>query len=635
MYDKGVTTVSSKRMMSRSAWAGALLIASAAPWAAVLVVPGGSFSQQQHRRTTDPPIPAKGKLGQELFLAIDHRNQQEIEGLLKQGADANARNGLEFTPLYVAAASHQPEAMKALIAASAAVDADSPYGTALTFASATGHTEGVKMLLERGADVNVARVDGLTPLMMAANAGNPTTVAELISHKADVNLTNMREASALHYAARAGHIPVGEMLLKAGAKVDVPDEDKQTPLMAAAKAGQAAFVKLLLENGAKPNAKDEDGRTALVLSASYGDYPEVLRALIANGANPRAADAKGRSAGSIAAARGYAETAKVLGATAAVPAMPTRSAIAASLKLLEKSMTAFSDGTACISCHQEGLGRMTTASARERGFKIDQALLKAQNERIRGALGALKPLHQGALQNPHVMNQVPLIEINEVNTGYGWLVGGMAAQGDTATEATAAIASVMARQQRPDGMWSFSLPRAPMQSSPFTTTALAVRAIQTYAPRAAAIENAERLANAKAWLSNAPAKSSDDLTFRLLGLKWAGASADERRTAADELLAAQNPDGGWSQLPGMPSDAYATGQAVYALSVAGGMTPPAKGIEYLLRTQDDDGSWFVNKRAIPANNFFDAAFPHGESQYASFNGTCWATLALLETLPKK
>jgi hypothetical protein len=43
----------------------------------------------------------------------------------------------------------------------------------------------------------------------------------------------------------------------------------------------------------------------------------------------------------------------------------------------------------------------------------------------------------------------------------------------------------------------------------------------------------------------------------------------------------------------------------------------------------------VNKRAFPANNYFDAGFPHGESQYASFNGTCWATMALLETTAKK
>ncbi len=59
-----------------------------------------------------------------------------------------------------------------------------------------------------------------------------------------------------------------------------------------------------------------------------------------------------------------------------------------------------------------------------------------------------------------------------------------------------------------------------------------------------------------------------------------------------------------------------------------------RGVRFLLRTQEADGSWFVNKRAIPLNNYFDTGFPHGQSQYASFNATCWATMALLPaTIP--
>ena len=57
-------------------------------------------------------------------------------------------------------------------------------------------------------------------------------------------------------------------------------------------------------------------------------------------------------------------------------------------------------------------------------------------------------------------------------------------------------------------------------------------------------------------------------------------------------------------------------------------------MQFLLRTQEEDGSWFVNKRAMPINNYFDAAFPHGQSQYASFNATCWATMALLPAVDR-
>ncbi|HEU4752472.1 MAG TPA: prenyltransferase/squalene oxidase repeat-containing protein, partial [Armatimonadota bacterium] len=98
-------------------------------------------------------------------------------------------------------------------------------------------------------------------------------------------------------------------------------------------------------------------------------------------------------------------------------------------------------------------------------------------------------------------------------------------------------------------------------------------------------------------------------------------------------LAAQRPDGGWAQNPKLKSDAYATGQALFALN-QGAEVPasdPAyrRGVEFLLRTQDDDGSWFVNKSVMPGNLYFDTGFPHGQSQYISQVATGWATLALV------
>ena len=99
------------------------------------------------------------------------------------------------------------------------------------------------------------------------------------------------------------------------------------------------------------------------------------------------------------------------------------------------------------------------------------------------------------------------------------------------------------------------------------------------------------------------------------------------------LRASQRPDGGWAPSASLPSDAYATGQALYALNQAGEIPVTdlvyRRGTAFLLRTQDDDGSWFVSKRAMPLNNYFDTGFPHGQSQFSSFNGTCWATMALL------
>jgi squalene cyclase len=128
-------------------------------------------------------------------------------------------------------------------------------------------------------------------------------------------------------------------------------------------------------------------------------------------------------------------------------------------------------------------------------------------------------------------------------------------------------------------------------------------------------------------------KDNEDRAFRLLGLKWVGAPEDEIRKAADELMAGQKKDGGWAQLPGMATDAYATGSALFALSQGGGLPvdSPAyqSGVKFLLRHQAEDGTWFVNKRAMPANNYFDAEYPYGQSQYISFIAGCWSTMALI------
>ncbi len=413
--------------------------------------------------------------------------------------------------------------------------------------------------------------------------------------------------------------------------------------MDAAMNGHGEFVRLLLQKGARPDIRDSRGRTALLLAATYGDHPEAIHALLDGGADAKAADAAGRTAGVIALARGYSQSAALLGeaatgatgSTATSPRSP-RQAVAVSLTALQTSMLKFNRMTGCISCHQEGLGRIATGAARDHGFSLDPAVERAQEERISQALTALRPLHIRALKDPAAMKHVPLIEINEVTTSNTWLLAGMAAHRQPANTATGAAAMVLARQQMPDGSWQFTLPRVPMQSSFFTFTALAVRSLRAYGPKAYSGEIAERIHRARTWLLKTPAQTSEDRASRLLGLKWAGASEAERRKAVAEIVADQRPDGGWAQLPDLQSDAYATGQALYALHITGALpvTDPVymRGVQYLLRTQDADGSWFVNKRALPVNNYFDAGFPHGESQYASFNGTCWATLALLQTI---
>ena len=589
--------------------AGAVAIQSSL--AAFAQTANGSKVQRTYRRSTDPPVPAVGKLGQDLFIAIGRRDLGEVKKLLSRGADPNSRNGLEFTPIFIAAASHQKDVVDALIAAGANVDAGSAYGNAVFFAASSANVGAMQTLLAKGASAQGARNDGMTALMTAAVAGAPPAIDLLLSKGVAIDQEDDNGTTALAYAARQGNDDACAVLAKAGASIDLADHDGMTPLMLASMASQTGCVKVLLANGANPNLSDSQGRNSLMLAERYGRNAALINLL-------KAAGAKSKSNGHV---NGHRDA---------------RTAMTSGLKAVQTSMTSFAQLANCVSCHHEGLGRMALDAGRRDHLPINPALQATISGRVNGALGAMKPLHEAALHSPEAMKQVPLIEINEVTSGYTWLLAGRAAQNEPRTPGAEAMANVLARQQGPDGAWSFAAPRAPMQSSFFTFTALAVKSLKAYGPKNA--ETAARIRKAEAWLINTPAKSSEDRASRLLGLKWSGASAAKIREAAAQIIRDQRSDGGWSQLPNLNSDAYATGQALYALHSAGMPTGDRvykKGTAFLLQTQDSDGTWFVNKRAFPNNNYFHAGFAHGQSEFASFNGTCWALMALSPTLQAK
>jgi hypothetical protein len=124
--------------------------------------------------------------------------------------------------------------------------------------------------------------------------------------------------------------------------------------------------------------------------------------------------------------------------------------------------------------------------------------------------------------------------------------------------------------------------------------------------------------------------------MQLLGLAWAGENAAALHHRAQDLIARQRSDGGWGQLPSLETDAYATGQALVALSWSGvPVSDPAyqRGLVYLLRTQLADGSWHVRTRSFPFQRYKESGFPHGKDQWISAAGTSWAAMALSLALP--
>src|SRR5581483_9517718 len=206
----------------------------------------------------------------------------------------------------------------------------------------------------------------------------------------------------------------------------------------------------------------------------------------------------------------------------------------------------------------------------------------------------------------------------------------------------AAYARFIARRQLLEGKWGTVDSRPPMSYSQITMTAVSLRALRLYLPARMAAETTERVKRARGWLQSVTPKSTEEFTFRLRGLAWAGADAAVVKKAADELLGQQRPDGGWAQLPTRASDAYSTGEALVALHEAGGLPVRheayQRGVRFLLETQAADGSWLVPTRILhpvpvsPA--YFESGFPYGKNQFISIAGTCWATMALSLALPQ-
>ena len=182
-------------------------------------------------------------------------------------------------------------------------------------------------------------------------------------------------------------------------------------------------------------------------------------------------------------------------------------------------------------------------------------------------------------------------------------------------------------------MWVPIAHRPPLELSVFLVTAQSLRALQVYAPKPQRAEYQKSIQLAAAWLAKTPPQTNQDRAYQLMGLAWAGGDKALIKKVAGELLRSQRPDGGWSQIPTLTSDAYATGQALVALKDSGAamVTDAAyqRGVRFLMNSQLEDGSWHVKTRAMPIQPYFESGFPFGHDQWISASATNWATLALV------
>ena len=302
-------------------------------------------------------------------------------------------------------------------------------------------------------------------------------------------------------------------------------------------------------------------------------------------------------------------------ADAPTPPETVREAAARAVRLIDRTSAGFLATRACFTCHTQMLSALVLRDARKAGLETDEANFKRQCERafeVHGVLGGVR-----------------------VDT-VGYALWALDAGGHPPDDKTEAMVEYVLNVQKDLGRWKTTVDRPPAEASHFTTNYVALRGLNRYGTATQRPAIAKRAAAVKQWLESADAPGTEDQVFRLWLARELGLPPDKAHRFVQRLLAEQDADGGWAQQRGMKSDAYATGSVLVALHEAGGLSRqhPAwrRGLGYLLRTQEPDGSWHVATRAQSLQPYFESGFPHGKDQFISAFATGWAAEALLMSL---
>jgi ankyrin repeat protein len=606
--------------------------------------------------------------GHPLLEAIHQNDLRSIKAALIGGADANTADELGSTALMHAAAYASTDCMRMLIAAGADVNAASRAGfTALMWAASDPAK--IRLLVSQHADVKARSKDGNTALILARQNGFAESIPVLLDAGAPdedgmppgasaalrVDRDTLLEMRSLgiepmHLGMRStpmflvtnlahGSAEPVTGLLDAGADPNKPLELLTLRISPVAYAGfykNLAQMSALIDRGANVNAKGARGLTPLMVAAmAEFQSPEVVRLLLAKGAEIDARDDMGRTALDWASLQGETDVVRTLRdagghALAGPPPTPAaseqprspRDAVEKAIALLQPiGPNFFKQSGGCISCHNNTLPGMAMRRAMEHKFPVDAATA-AHHEKA--ALSTYRPMQENLA--------VGASSIAGLVGNISYELAALAEERYPRNFVTDAAALALLRLQRSDGSWTIADVRPPLSGSDIHITALVVRAVQAYIPSGMKVARDAAIAKARNFLLEAPTRTTQDEAFAVLGLRWAGAPEAAIAKRRNRLLAMQRESGGWAHLPTLGPDAYATGQALYALEAGAGVKPShaayRRGVDYLLRTQLPDGSWFVQSRGLAFQPYQETGFPHGRSQFLSAAATSWAVMAI-------
>jgi hypothetical protein len=292
------------------------------------------------------------------------------------------------------------------------------------------------------------------------------------------------------------------------------------------------------------------------------------------------------------------------------------------LAFLVKDALAWKAEHGCASCHHASLVISALGEAKGRGVAVDETFLAETTKWVAesgdGKTGVPRP--EG--------------KPKALNTKAVYFALGLAADPHPDAVAQASMkrfVETIVQDQIDNGSWvAWPETRPPFfGDSDEAMTALAVLALL---PAAASGDETAKAARDRgvAWLE---ATASDDdpqsTALRLVLWQRLARPGSQCEPLARKILERQNPDGGWSQAREMASDAWATGQALYALAHTGlksGNPTIDRAHAFLARTQREDGSWPMTSRPTkPGGTGSNSLIP------ITGGGSAWAVIGLAKS----
>ncbi len=251
-----------------------------------------------------------------LTAACVYNSKETLEFILK--SQNNYTNYIDKA-LTLAIEGGHTEIVKILIEKGANIEEGK---TLLEVASRNGYKEIVELLIEKGVNINKSNNDECDALMLASSRGHIKVVELLIEKGYDVNRRDCEGNNALLLAILSKKTEIAKTLIKAVANIDERSYSGWTPLTLASSIGNKELIELLIEAGADVNRKikentdyeyntEEDSWTALMIASQNG-HIEIVKTLIEAGANINHKSKDDWNALIIASQNGHIEIVKTL-----------------------------------------------------------------------------------------------------------------------------------------------------------------------------------------------------------------------------------------------------------------------------------------------------------------------------------